>query len=142
MKTIGLYSYKCGTGKSLTAANLAVFLSRAGYNSVIVDADIEGPSVHHKFGHAGWSATGKGGLVSLIASAFNPGAWDSRDLPNISAGGAIDVQHYAYLLESPRDQMKEPFEQKFGSIYILPAGDINSEEYRSIIRSPLWHELF
>lgn len=142
MKTIGLYSYKGGTGKSLTAANLAVFLSRAGYNSVIVDADIEGPSVHHKFGHAGWSATGKGGLVSLIASAFNPGAWDSRDVPNISLSGGIDVQHYAYLLESPRDQMKEPFEQKFGSIYILPAGDINSEEYRQIIRSPLWHELF
>lgn len=142
MKTIGLYSYKGGTGKSLTAANLAVFLSRAGYNSVIVDADIEGPSVHHKFGHAGWSATGKGGLVSLVASAFKPEAWDSRDLPDFSLSEEIDVQHYAYLLESPRDHMKENFEKKFGSIHILPAGDINSDEYRQIIRSPLWHELF
>ena len=81
MKTIGLYSYKGGTGKSLTAANLAVFLSRAGHDTVIIDADIESPSVHHKFGHAGWGATGRGGLVSLIASGFKPTSWHSREIP-------------------------------------------------------------
>jgi hypothetical protein len=49
MKTIVIYSYKGGVGKSLAAANFAVLLSRLGRTCALVDLDFEGPSLHTKF---------------------------------------------------------------------------------------------
>jgi len=47
---IVIASGKGGVGKSTVAANLAVSMSRNGYKTALVDADIYGPSIPRMFG--------------------------------------------------------------------------------------------
>lgn len=49
-KVIGIVSGKGGVGKSLVTSMLAVEMSRNGYNTAILDADITGPSIPKAFG--------------------------------------------------------------------------------------------
>lgn len=44
-KVIGVVSGKGGVGKSLVTSTLAVTMSRKGYKTAILDADITGPSI-------------------------------------------------------------------------------------------------
>ena len=49
-KVIGVVSGKGGVGKSLVTSLLAVEMSRRGYKTAILDADITGPSIPQAFG--------------------------------------------------------------------------------------------
>jgi MinD-like ATPase involved in chromosome partitioning or flagellar assembly len=49
-KTISIHSFRGGTGKSNTTANLSVMLARKGFRVAIVDTDIQSPGVHVLFG--------------------------------------------------------------------------------------------
>ncbi|MHB1314528.1 MAG: P-loop NTPase [Christensenellales bacterium] len=49
-KVIGIISGKGGVGKSLVTSLLAVIMSRNGYKTAILDADITGPSIPKAFG--------------------------------------------------------------------------------------------
>ncbi|HOV69136.1 MAG TPA: Mrp/NBP35 family ATP-binding protein [Clostridia bacterium] len=49
-KVIGVMSGKGGVGKSLVTAMMAVIMTRAGYKTGIMDADITGPSIPKMFG--------------------------------------------------------------------------------------------
>ena len=49
-KVIGVVSGKGGVGKSLVTSMLAVAMSRRGYKTAILDADITGPSIPKVFG--------------------------------------------------------------------------------------------
>ena len=49
-KVIGVVSGKGGVGKSLVTSMLAVEMSRRGYKTAILDADITGPSIPRVFG--------------------------------------------------------------------------------------------
>lgn len=49
-KVIGIVSGKGGVGKSLVTSMMAVEMSRRGYQSAILDADITGPSIPKVFG--------------------------------------------------------------------------------------------
>ncbi|WP_324825338.1 Mrp/NBP35 family ATP-binding protein [Sinanaerobacter sp. ZZT-01] len=49
-KVIGVVSGKGGVGKSLVTGMLAVLMSREGYHTGILDADITGPSIPKMFG--------------------------------------------------------------------------------------------
>ena len=49
-KVIGVVSGKGGVGKSLVTSMLAVEMSRRGYKTAILDADITGPSIPKMFG--------------------------------------------------------------------------------------------
>ncbi len=49
-KVIGIVSGKGGVGKSLVTSMLAVAMSRKGYQTAILDADITGPSIPKAFG--------------------------------------------------------------------------------------------
>ena len=52
-KVIGVVSGKGGVGKSLVTSMLAVGMTRRGYHSAILDADITGPSIPKAFGLTG-----------------------------------------------------------------------------------------
>lgn len=52
-KVIGVISGKGGVGKSLATSMLAVAMSRKGYHTAILDADITGPSIPKAFGMTG-----------------------------------------------------------------------------------------
>ncbi|MGD9934481.1 MAG: MinD/ParA family protein [Dehalococcoidia bacterium] len=47
---ISIHSFRGGTGKSNTAASLAVLLARQGKRIGVVDADIQSPGIHVLFG--------------------------------------------------------------------------------------------
>lgn len=49
-KVIGVVSGKGGVGKSLVTSMLAVEMSRRGYKTAILDADVTGPSIPKAFG--------------------------------------------------------------------------------------------
>ncbi|MBZ4666605.1 Mrp/NBP35 family ATP-binding protein [Mahella sp.] len=51
-KVIGVVSGKGGVGKSLVTAMLSILMSRKGYSTGILDADITGPSIPKMFGIA------------------------------------------------------------------------------------------
>ena len=49
-KIISVHSYRGGTGKSNTTANLASIIARDGNRVGIVDTDIQSPGIHVLFG--------------------------------------------------------------------------------------------
>jgi Mrp family chromosome partitioning ATPase len=60
---IGVVSGKGGVGKSFVTAMLAVLMSRKGYNTGIMDADITGPSIPKMFGI---SRKAKGNSLGIV----------------------------------------------------------------------------
>lgn len=58
-KIISIHSFRGGTGKSNTTANLAVLVARAGHRVGVIDTDIQSPGIHVLFqlgdGDVKWS---------------------------------------------------------------------------------------
>src|SRR6185503_17757586 len=52
-KIISIHSFRGGTGKSNTTANLATLLAAAGQRVGVIDTDIQSPGIHVLFGLAG-----------------------------------------------------------------------------------------
>ncbi|MBI3971196.1 MAG: polysaccharide biosynthesis tyrosine autokinase [Chloroflexi bacterium] len=50
LRTVLVTSAEAGEGKTTTAANLAVALAQAGFDTVLVDADLRQPALHELFG--------------------------------------------------------------------------------------------
>jgi MinD-like ATPase involved in chromosome partitioning or flagellar assembly len=50
MKVISFYSFKGGTGRTTTAANVAGELARRGRSVIVIDLDIDGPGLEIVFG--------------------------------------------------------------------------------------------
>ena len=48
-KIVSIHSFRGGTGKSNTSANLAVMVAKSGYRVGIVDTDIQSPGIHVLF---------------------------------------------------------------------------------------------
>jgi MinD-like ATPase involved in chromosome partitioning or flagellar assembly len=49
-KIVAIHSFRGGTGKSNTTANLAVLIARAGHRVGVIDTDIQSPGIHVIFG--------------------------------------------------------------------------------------------
>lgn len=49
-KIVSIHSFRGGTGKSNTTANLAAIVARSGHRVGIVDTDIQSPGIHVLFG--------------------------------------------------------------------------------------------
>ncbi len=55
-KIVSIHSFRGGTGKSNTTANLTVLLAKAGQTVGVVDTDIQSPGIHVLFGLSGESS--------------------------------------------------------------------------------------
>jgi MinD-like ATPase involved in chromosome partitioning or flagellar assembly len=110
MRTIAFYSYKGGTGRTLTVVNTARFLAYFGYRVVVLDFDLEAPGLHYKFGvHPGDQSTSFRGLVDLVASF-------------IERGSVPDPRDYLVAVQDLPSGST-------GSIDLLPAGNAPSAQY-------------
>jgi septum site-determining protein MinD len=84
---VSVHSFRGGTGKSNTTANLATILAQSGKRVGVIDTDIQSPGIHILFGLAG----------DEIATSLNDFLWHGRDIadaardvtPDGIAGGRI-----------------------------------------------------
>ncbi len=64
-RVVGVVSGKGGVGKSMVTSLLAVLMSRKGYETAILDADITGPSIPTAFGLKGRADGNELGLLPM-----------------------------------------------------------------------------
>lgn len=76
-KIISIHSFRGGTGKSNTTANLATLLAAQGQRVGVIDTDIQSPGIHILFGVAG----------EEIQASLNDYLWHGRDIKD----AALDV---------------------------------------------------
>src|SRR5260370_10909342 len=95
MKTITFYSYKGGNGRTLAAANFAVYLAKLGLKVVIMDFDLDAPGVDSKFPHF-VLPKGQLGLIDYILQFQNSG----------SNPGPISDIYCTIPISSPRQEFK------------------------------------
>lgn len=122
MKTITFYSYKGGSGRSLTVTNAALYLQRLDFSVVVIDFDLEAPGLHYKltFEPDVTHLDVKRGLVDYIYEYVSEGR-----VPDRITDFAIDLQY------------------KLGAnIVLIPAGAAPSPEYWDKLAHINWHELF
>lgn len=93
-QVISIHSFRGGTGKSNTTANLAAMLASEGKRVCVIDTDIQSPGIHVIFGLEGENVT----------SSLNDFLWNHRSIEDV----AIDV--------TP-DVVRE----KSGQIYLVPS---------------------
>jgi MinD-like ATPase involved in chromosome partitioning or flagellar assembly len=74
---VSVHSFRGGTGKSNTTANLSALVAARGLRVGVIDADIQSPGIHVLFGLAG-----EAGLASL-----NDFLWHGRPIQDV----ALDV---------------------------------------------------
>lgn len=67
-KVIGVVSGKGGVGKSLVTSMMAVSMTRRGYHTAILDADITGPSIPKAFGVTGQLEACEEGILPKTSS--------------------------------------------------------------------------
>jgi capsular polysaccharide biosynthesis protein/Mrp family chromosome partitioning ATPase len=85
LRTIAIASAIPHEGKSVIAANLAIFMARSGKNTLLIDSDMRCPSIYEKFG----LPVNKMGLSNAIMAYTQqlmvpPSASRSGKLPDIS----------------------------------------------------------
>lgn len=74
---VSVHSFRGGTGKSNTTANVAALLSASGKRVGVIDADIQSPGIHVLFGIPGDS----------IGGSLNAFLWGDREIADV----AVDV---------------------------------------------------
>src|ERR671938_1551777 len=74
---ISVHSFRGGTGKSNTTANLAALLAAGGRRVGVIDADIQSPGIHVLFGIAG----------EEVGPTLNDFLWGSSEIRDV----AVDV---------------------------------------------------
>jgi MinD-like ATPase involved in chromosome partitioning or flagellar assembly len=74
---ISVHSFRGGTGKSNTTANVAALLAAGGRRVGVIDTDIQSPGIHVLFGLAG----------DEITASLNDFLWHGRDIKD----AALDV---------------------------------------------------
>lgn len=107
-KIISIHSFRGGTGKSNTTANLAAILAQRGQRVGVIDTDIQSPGIHVLFGMAG----------EEIPHSLNDYLWGHCTIAEV----AHDVT--ARLNNTAADS---------GAIYLMPAS-IKAGEIGRVLR--------
>ncbi len=94
---VSIHSYRGGTGKSNTCANLAALIGRRGLRVGIVDTDINSPGIHVIFGMDD----------SSIDKTLNDYLW-----------GNCRIEEAAYPIDLPNTE---------GSVFLIPSSPKTSE---------------
>jgi septum site-determining protein MinD len=93
-KIISVHSFRGGTGKSNTIANLATVLALEGRRVCVIDADIQSPGVHILFGLEG----------ANITTSLNNYLWQGRDIRqtalDVTPRQVLDNQGRIFLIPS------------------------------------------
>jgi septum site-determining protein MinD len=105
-KIISIHSFRGGTGKSNTAANIAGLLAAEGQRVGVIDTDIQSPGIHVLFGLAG----------SEIKHSLNDYLW-----------GKCDIEQAAY------DVTANVGEGLPGQIFLIPSS-IDADEIVDVLR--------
>lgn len=90
---VSIHSFRGGTGKSNTTANVATILAQSGKRVGVIDADIQSPGIHVLFGLAGDQVDG-----SLNDFLF--GTRELRDVAIDVTNGASAAGGHLYLIPS------------------------------------------
>jgi tetratricopeptide (TPR) repeat protein len=122
MKTITFYSYKGGVGRSLALSQVAIRLSEYGKKVCVLDFDLEAPGLHFKFHNYDRETPIKKGIVDYI-SEFN-------------STGKIPESLKAFHIKL------KPKNQTYENIHLIPAGNIELEEYWLKLSQIDWSSLF
>lgn len=122
MKTITFYSYKGGSGRSLTVANAALYLQRLDFRVTVIDFDLEAPGMHYKF-------------------AFDP---ETGRLP--VSKGLVDYV-YQFVTDGTIPEKISDFALPLASgaasdLRLIPAGNAPEASYWQKLSRINWHELF
>jgi MinD-like ATPase involved in chromosome partitioning or flagellar assembly len=103
---ISLHSFRGGTGKSNTTANLAVLLAQDGKRVGVIDTDIQSPGIHVLFGLSG----------DEITASLNDFLWHGRDIE-----------------EAARDVTPQNGRSSAGRVYLIPSS-IKPGEITRVLR--------
>ncbi len=122
MRTITFYSYKGGVGRTLAAANFAIYLAKLGQRTVMVDFDLEAPGLDSKFHSTGLPQPRKGLLDYILeyqVTGADPGSARkiSVEIPVESSG-------------------------RVAPLWLIPAGDYLSEDYSRKLDRLDWSRIF
>lgn len=120
MRTIAFYSYKGGVGRSLTVANVAMYLARLGKNVFVVDMDLEAPGLHYKFKRR--EPTIRQGMVDILYD-FQTSGYPPESLEPY----VIDVS---------------PEGESVGKVHLLPAGAGPTPAYWKKLAKLDWYKMF
>jgi len=110
-KIISTHSFRGGTGKSNTTANLAVLVAKAGNRVGVIDTDIQSPGIHVLFQLQ----------ESRVKHALNDYLW-----------GKCEIQEAAYDVTPAAIGDAEP-DQERPRIFLIPSS-VNTGEISRILR--------
>ncbi len=122
MRTITFYSYKGGVGRTLAAANFAVYLAKLGQKTVVIDFDLEAPGMDSKF-PALELPDGQKGILDYVLD---------YQLTNVDPG-SIEQICLQVPVESSGDNIP---------LWLIPAGDYRSSEYYRKLNQLDWSLIF
>jgi MinD-like ATPase involved in chromosome partitioning or flagellar assembly len=103
---VSVHSFRGGTGKSNTTANLAAVLAAEGRRVGVIDADIQSPGIHILFGLAG----------EAITASLNDYLWHGRD-----------------ITDAARDVTPELGPGRAGRVFLIPSS-IKPGEIARVLR--------
>ena len=106
---IAIHSFRGGTGKSNTTANVAAVMARRGLRVGVIDTDIQSPGIHILFGLAG----------ETIEHSLNDYLWERC--------GIEETAHEVTAVVGPPETVS-------GSLYLIPAS-IRPGEIARVLRS-------
>ena len=93
-KIISIHSFRGGTGKSNTTANVAFLLAAEGRRVGVIDTDIQSPGIHILFGLEG----------AEITISLNDYLWHGRDITeaalDVTSDLDVDIRGQLFLIPS------------------------------------------
>ncbi|MEM1278604.1 MAG: MinD/ParA family protein [Cyanobacteria bacterium P01_D01_bin.6] len=107
-KLISIHSYRGGTGKSNTTANIAATLAKYGKRVAVIDTDIQSPGIHVLFGFQ----------EDQITTTLNDYLWGRRSISEV-----------AYDVTSSLGELKD----SSGQIFLVPSST-RAEDIARVLR--------